>query len=445
MDAHMPWWWWLGRMVVLAALVLSVPWAARRVRGDEYARRTVVWLTLLGGMLGAHVHLWHSWGYRGELNSFEVGLPLWGSVVLLLGADMPFRHALRQVLRHPLMLCWIAYVAVMCASIALAMAPLYTAYEICRLIEQSLWLWVMAAILIRDECTGLLLWTLFGQTVALFVLAMVELFGLGAHRAWGWFAHPNHLAAFAELVGMLLLAQAMYRGPMRWRLFAALGGLLCFALLLASASRAGLASWVIGLGVVLLLSYRHGQWSMRSTLKWLLPSVLLLMLLEVLLLPGVLERMTHASVYTWLTRWTQIKGGMQIIADHPWGVGLNNYVHMLNSVDAYGRMLNPVDRGVMHNIYLLHWVEAGPLGLLTFLLLWGIAMRMAWRWRGAGGRAWVVGCCAALAAVGVHGMLDWVLRYAPLAYTWSLVLALLIAYTMRSGRIQRDSTAARMP
>jgi O-antigen ligase len=64
--------------------------------------------------------------------------------------------------------------------------------------------------------------------------------------------------------------------------------------------------------------------------------------------------------------WSQ---AVQIMADHPWGVGLGNYTAVV------GRYYDQVDpsfatRTYPHNVLLSAWAETGPLGLMGWAMLW---------------------------------------------------------------------------
>jgi O-antigen ligase len=99
---------------------------------------------------------------------------------------------------------------------------------------------------------------------------------------------------------------------------------------------------------------------------------------------AVLERMAHwqAALGMW--------------ADHPWlGVGIGNYEI------AYAEYALPqwsLPLGHAHNYYLNIGAEAGLIGLLAYLTLWGAAFLLCWR-TVRHGRQWSWG--VALGAMGV--------------------------------------------
>jgi O-antigen ligase len=94
-------------------------------------------------------------------------------------------------------------------------------------------------------------------------------------------------------------------------------------------------------------------------------------------------------------------------SDHPWfGVGAGNYE------PAYGRYalpLWPVALGHAHNYYLNIAAEAGTIGLMTYLFLWGVSVVGAWL-AARRTRAWewgvALGVLGVLVHLGVHGFFD---------------------------------------
>ena len=80
----------------------------------------------------------------------------------------------------------------------------------------------------------------------------------------------------------------------------------------------------------------------------------------------------------WQTAWHAIK-------DHFWlGIGLNNDGHVMPQyrkpiIERTGhQFFNSAGAGV-HNIYLQTWVNLGILGLLSYLLIWGLFFREGWK------------------------------------------------------------------
>jgi O-antigen ligase len=64
--------------------------------------------------------------------------------------------------------------------------------------------------------------------------------------------------------------------------------------------------------------------------------------------------------------------------DYFFGVGINNYSYAINYM-VYGEDLAPLDRGIAHHIFWLHYAEMGIIGVILFVLLTGTFMWIAVR------------------------------------------------------------------
>ena len=110
---------------------------------------------------------------------------------------------------------------------------------------------------------------------------------------------------------------------------------------------------------------------------------------------AVLERMAH---------WQSALGMWK---DHPWlGVGIGNYEPVYAQ---YALPLWALPLGHAHNYYLNVAAEAGLLGLVAYLLVWGAALLVSWRaTRRATGWYWglALGVLGALVHLSVHNFFD---------------------------------------
>jgi O-antigen ligase len=103
------------------------------------------------------------------------------------------------------------------------------------------------------------------------------------------------------------------------------------------------------------------------------------------------------------------------IADHPMGVGSNQYVVAANIQgysDRAGVVWNSGSRSAnVHNTYLLVWAETGFMGLVAFITLMlmpiMIALRGAWRNRKDPRSDLTLGLGIGLAVVSIHSLYEW--------------------------------------
>jgi O-antigen ligase len=118
-----------------------------------------------------------------------------------------------------------------------------------------------------------------------------------------------------------------------------------------------------------------------------------------------------------------------MIDDHPWGVGINQYVTVANEggyLDRAGVRWQPEARSTnVHNAYLLTRVEGGLIGLAGFMI-WLLtpilfALRMSAR-NGTPQREISIAASVALAVTAVHSLFEWVvITIVPQYLTASLI------------------------
>jgi len=85
--------------------------------------------------------------------------------------------------------------------------------------------------------------------------------------------------------------------------------------------------------------------------------------------PAIIDRFLYAPEESGESRSLANEAAIAMANDNFFGVGINNYSHAINETDYIRFIDNPVDRGIVHNIYLLHACEMGWLGLVVFLLM----------------------------------------------------------------------------
>lgn len=138
-----------------------------------------------------------------------------------------------------------------------------------------------------------------------------------------------------------------------------------------------------------------------------------------------------------------------MIEEHPWGVGLNNYVSVANVggyFDEAGVRWGVGARSTnVHNTYLLVRAEAGLLGLAGFmvwLLSPVLAAAAALFRRQIALREVSIACGFAIAATALHSQFEWVLVTATPQYLVALMSGMIAAVAAHSARTRpRRSTA----
>ena len=133
--------------------------------------------------------------------------------------------------------------------------------------------------------------------------------------------------------------------------------------------------------------------------------------------------------------------------DSFFGVGINNYSHVINNTNFSRFIPNEGDRGIVHNIYLLHASEMGWLGLLVFLLMIGHFFVMATRiilLRRDNIISWVaIGIFAGMSTLWLQSLLEWAFRQTYLTVEFFLLTGFLAALPRLDRKIRRQSRLER--
>ena len=139
-----------------------------------------------------------------------------------------------------------------------------------------------------------------------------------------------------------------------------------------------------------------------------------------------------------------------MIADHPFGVGLNQYVSVANTdgyFDKAGVRWGFEARSTnVHNAYLLMRAEAGLIGLIG-LVIWLLApvltATIALFHRGIVMREVSIASGFAIAATAVHSQFEWVLITATPQYLVAVMAGVIAAVAAQGGRERRSRAPSR--
>lgn len=250
-------------------------------------------------------------------------------------------------------------------------------------------------------------------------------------RAYGTFDQPNPYAGYLGLtlpVAFGLVAASVFSSREKvsrgWLIWAAGCGILMLAALIMSWSRGAWLGFAAAVAVmVLAIVVRSGRAVVLIVLFVLLVLYLLLAGGLALVPPAIVQRFSDFTPYLGivdvrgveitdanfavLERMAHWQSALDMWTDHPWlGVGIGNYEVV------YARYALPLwilPLGHAHNYYLNIAAEAGLLGLMVYLLLWGTAWLMAWRAaRRISGWDWGIslGVLGVVTHLAVHNLFD---------------------------------------
>ena len=262
-------------------------------------------------------------------------------------------------------------------------------------------------------------------------LVLFQRFALGDLQPGGTFGHQNFLGLATHFViypwFALLLA-----GSRIWPSWIApLAGLMIASL---TASRATVGLTVVGLALTFLISASR-QWTGRKAGVLLVGLAVAAAITPVAL--SSFERRFNVNPltedeYDERAAFEEAAAGM--IADHPLGVGANNFVIVANTGGYYDEAgVAPVfhSRSAhVHNIYLLIAAETGWIGLFAAALLMFTPLVIAFRWgwyatRDGRGDL-LLGLGISLLVVYVHSLFEWTLITHQLQFLLAIAVGLIV-------------------
>ena len=279
-----------------------------------------------------------------------------------------------------------------------------------------------------------------GMVIALALeacLAIFQKFG-GALHAGGSFGHQNLLGMMSHFVAfpafaLLLAGQAGWY----WTVAPVVGGLV--AILTASRATFGLA--VIGYVITFAASALRGWTSRKARV------VLVGVVAVAVLAPLAISSFEHREGFFEPDeeRIAFEKAASLMLADHPFGVGANNYVVIANMKGYSDRAgISPTAGsrgGTVHNVYWLVAAETGYIGLVAFLILLFrpliVAFRCGWAARGDPRGDLLLGLGVTLLVVYVHSVFEWVFIMFQAQYMFGCVLGLIAGLAQQLGYWQK--------
>lgn len=428
----------------MAALALSIallplPWAALLVAGGIVVVITVVHPPVGVLLIVPAVPF-------GSLRQMRLGMMNVGVTELLVGLVLA-AWLMRMVARREIRVAWppltapmVMFLGVLCLSSLGASSLQHSLKEIIKWVE-VLALYVFVANEMNGQWRKALVFVFLGTGALVALQGIYQfLFQVGPEefvlfgrfmRAYGTFEQPNPYAGYLGLtlplaVGLVAAAVVPVGQRVRnWWLVWALGsGALMLAALIMSWSR---GAW---LGLAAAVAVMTAAVVVRSGRAAILGGITVVLLLYLLLAgglalvpPSIVQRFSDFVPYLGfgdvrgveitdanfavLERMAHWQSALNMWTDRPWlGVGIGNYEPVYAQ---YALPLWPLPLGHAHNYYLNIAAEAGVIGLIAYLFLWGAALVGTWRaTRRASGWCWglALGVLGVLIHLCVHSFFD---------------------------------------
>jgi hypothetical protein len=377
--------------------------------------------------------------YRGDTRGFEIGITDWMVVSLLLVMLLSPRWRKKPFsLVPPNGSLVLAYLFLAAVSLLVAYVPIYAGFGLMKLIR-GVTVFVVAYNYLNEEADLAFVINILAAIVLIEFLFVINQRLHGVYRAPGTTPHSNTLAGYINFINMiffaLLLGHPRYRRAVYWSVLA-MGSLM----VLATFSRGAIAVMVVGYGLVALLSFKDRLEPSKLQIIGVLCLLALPLLAKVG--PALVDRFTNAPEESGESRGYANTAAIAMANEHILGVGLNNYSHVINETIYIRFIDNPVDRGIVHNIFLLHACEMGWLGLFVFVCMLLNFFRLGYGLIGKQHSVLVssmaIGITIGMVGLFMQGALEWFFRQTYITVEFFMLAGFLVALPKVERQIQRQ-------
>ncbi|MBX7196495.1 MAG: O-antigen ligase family protein [Sandaracinaceae bacterium] len=362
--------------------------------------------------------------YRGDSRGVEI--------TLLDLAVLTFLVALPKKTRPtPLPLQRGLYFAAVVLSVAVAPLPLFAMFSVWKLARMMIVFAVVvrvADVFVAELVLGLGIGVLYEV-----FLSLKQRYLMGALRVDGNMMHPNSLAMAVNVVFPIAMAVALAQKKTRVAAIAAGGAAL---LVVMSLSRGAMAMTVLAALLVYLGSALRRLDGRKLGVA--VAGVLIALLVVAKAWDTLVFRFEHAAKSSEHARVLFNAAASLMLQEHPFGVGMNQFSHVLSHFGYAARIGIPVvDRdGLAHHVYWLTAAETGWFGIASYLFLLGsplvLAYRGAARFRDVRGDV-MLGCGVSLTITYIQGTAEWIARQTAMSYLF-WILSAIICSIWRSPR-----------
>jgi O-antigen ligase len=412
----------VGIILVLLSLPIFIAWLKRNPgqRKWAYAAVGILPFTINAINLDAALISWATW------TGYAKGIIITLLDTLALAMIVASRSSFRSLPFLGLVIAYLLAVTLSMAFSSLAMSSSFYAFQLLRILI------VFVAVASFVGRPGAVRWLAFGLAGGAVFQASVTLNQTlsGAIQATGTMGHQNLLGLMLHFVTIPLLALILAGERNKLIALGVLAGLISVSM---GASRGSVGFAAMGVGLIFALSLLRRS----SEHKWKIVGIgaLALVVIAPLAMSGFERRFEakplHEGAYD--ERAAFERAARSMWAEHPMGVGANQYVVVANTggyseragvVWTYGSRSAKV-----HNMYLLVAAETGWLGLLTLLSLlgWTIfqGLRFAFGNRRDPRGDVVLGATVAIITCAAHGLYEWVFVTYQAQYVFAIALGVI--------------------
>jgi O-antigen ligase len=436
------------KWVFIGGLLVFTPAAAAFLRAN---RRYLVHACFLVGVAIFFQNPYFSvspifWEWPGPVQGLQVSLVDSLAVAMLLSTP---------AVRIPmaLKLAVVIYLGGILISSFAARQLMPVAFYVWQLGRAALLFVAIARVTARHENAPMALAAGLGCAIAIESLFVIKQFASGNSEPGGTLGHRNILGMtshFATLPAFALLL-AGYR--QRLTALTVFSGMI---VALLGGSRATIGLLALGLVITTLVSMRHKMTVRKGAVA---AAAAVLANCAIPRMNWSCDRRSERALQSSdAQRSAMIQAAEMIIADHPLGVGADQYVIVANLGGYSDRAGIPWDKdnrsAPVHNSYFLITAELGFVGLLGLLSIFAAALATGWNAlrRGVGPRSeLLVGFVATALILAIHISFEWVFETATLQYLTACVFGAVIGIAASLGsnaqapKAQRTSVSAGTP
>ena len=425
--------------MTIGFLIVAVPMAIRFSWMDKVCIAGIMFMAINP----IDVTLFSYTNYRGDIRGIEFGITDWLTVTLLIAMLWAPRWRKRKLhARHPNQVWMLLYLALCAFSIVSALVPQFAFFGVTKLLRAYATFWIAYNFIRSEDDLRFIIWCVVGLTFYCFSQVLMDKYVRGVYPPRGSFPHQNGLATFQNMMNFIIFAFLMQdsarlfdkRTLLYWAAFGA--GVLTTV---ATLSRGGIATMIIGCAMIVLLSFLLKQHPAKIKKKFAALGIMVVLSIPVLavVLPQVIKRFESAPVESSESRHAANLASANMGDDYFLGVGLNNYSYAINYM-PYGDHLSSVDRGIAHHIFWLHYAELGILGVILYTLMTGtfmwIALRFIFQRRDGLERVFAIGVLTAFAINWLIGTFEWNFRIIQI----TLAYFMLAGFVSSLGRVERQ-------
>ncbi|MDG1205074.1 MAG: O-antigen ligase family protein [Pseudomonadales bacterium] len=393
----------------------------------KWAERGLVGIAFLSTAFLIDINFHSMEIYRGDSRGYEIGLTDWIMLSLLIVMLTSKRWKNKKITLLPPNSGLLAvYLSIAIISVYVAYVQIYAGFGLLKILR-GLMVFVVAYNYLQDEEDLRFIIGVLALIVIIEFVMVIDQRLSGMYRAKGSTPHSNTLAGYINMINMLFFALLLgdkSRPTLYW-IVLGLGSLI----VLASFSRGAMMAMIVGYLIVIVLSYKN-KFDMRKN------GILALMLLLAMPIaidvgPRVIDRFLNASEASGASRKLANVAAAAMADDHFFGVGLNNYSHAINETHYIEHIDSIVDRGIVHNIYLLHASEMGWIGMIAFCLVIGNFLRLGYRSISASSSELAsnvaIGLTTAIVVLSMQGSLEWFFRQTYITIEFFMFAGFLVA------------------